>query len=250
MGLCKETEGSRVIFQLKHKSHSLEAQDEGLALDPCGSQQIQGELEFPSRTRLGIFPVFPRFFLLFPQSVSSTWNWLWITSRDHFQSKGWDWIIRESSDIPNFVRKLVSESLRDIPKFHDIPGIPWMSHGLFATPPSLWDFLESQSSSDGSQTTKVWELPGAWKTTRGCLQFLLLQRNFQESRNGLGGKGNPIPWDTSHDPCSLQAPGNLAWKTSRDPGAARDSLGILRDLAWGQHIPQGWEFCFRRESGE
>lgn len=81
MGLCKETEGSRVIFQLKHKSHSLEAQDEGLALDPCGSQQIQGELEFPSRTRLGFFPVFPRFFF----SLSSVGFQHLESVVDHFQ---------------------------------------------------------------------------------------------------------------------------------------------------------------------
>lgn len=50
--------------------------------------------------------------------------------------------------------------------------------------------------------------------------------------------------NTSHDPRVLQTPGSLAWKTSRN-GAASDSLGILRDLAWSPHIPQGSEFCFQ-----
>lgn len=46
--------------------------------------------------------------------------------------------------------------------------------------------------------TKVWELPGAGKTARGCSQCVLLHGNFQSWNHGVvwGGRfqSHPIPW--------------------------------------------------------
>lgn len=112
-GIIQGNEASRVVFQresswLKCKPRSLETRDKGSAPDPCGSEQIQGEPELPSRTHLGIFPIFQSLLALpsagfqhlevvvDSQGSCLHSSWELERSRDHFQR------IRESPNIPNF----------------------------------------------------------------------------------------------------------------------------------------------------